>query len=294
MGPQHANRYIKASVPENDRMDEAAMAVRGDEAAWHALPGDEALRRLGSSEAGLAPAEAKARLERHGPNRLPAPERRGALRRFLAQFQNVLIYVLLGAGAITFALGEEEDALVIRGVVVINAIVGFVQEGKAEAALEAIRGMLSPKATVIRAGARTTLPAEDLVPGDVVFLQSGDRVPADLRLLSVTGLRCEEAALTGESVPVDKDATPVPDGADLGDRRSMAYSGTLVTSGQATGVTVATGALTEIGRIGRLLASVETLETPLLRKLDGFARRLTVAILLLAGLVLAFGTLVWD
>jgi len=294
MGPQHANRYIKVSVPENDRMDEAAMAARGDEAAWHALPGDEALRRLGSSKAGLAPAEAKARLERHGPNRLPAPERRGALRRFLAQFQNVLIYVLLGAGAITFALGEEEDALVILGVVVINAIVGFAQEGKAEAALEAIRGMLSPKATVIREGARTTLPAEDLVPGDVVFLQSGDRVPADLRLLSVTGLRCEEAALTGESVAVDKDEASVPDGADLGDRRSMAYSGTLVTSGQATGVTVATGAATEIGRIGRLLASVETLETPLLRKLDGFARRLTVAILLLAGLVLAFGTLVWG
>jgi calcium-translocating P-type ATPase len=294
MGLLHANGYGEASVPENDRMNEAATALPGDEAAWHALPGNEALRRLGSSEAGLAGAEAKARLQRYGPNRLPAPERRGPLRRFLAQFRNVLIYVLLGAAAVAAALGEGEDALVILGVVVINAIVGFVQEGKAETALEAIGGMLSPKATVVREGARTTVPAEDLVPGDIVFLQSGDRVPADLRLLSTTGLRCDEAALTGESIPVDKDEAPVPAGADLGDRRSMAYSGTLVTSGQATGVAVATGASTEIGRIGRLLASVETLETPLMRKLDGFARRLTVVILLLAVVVLAFGTLVWG
>ena len=233
------------------------------------------------------------RLERLGPNRLPPPAKRSALARLIAQFQNVLIYVLLGAAAVAALLGEWKNASVILGVVAINAIVGFVQEGKAEAALDAIRGMLSPHATVLRDGERTTVPAEEVVPGDVIFLQSGDRVPADVRLLEVNSLRCEEAALTGESVPVDKVVTPVAADASLGDRRCMAYSGTLVAYGQATGVVVATGISTELGRIERLLQSVTNLSTPLMRQLDQFARWLTIVILALAVAICAFGMLVW-
>ena len=259
---------------------------------WHAQPVAAGMAVLASGADGLTPAEAAARLATFGPNRLPAAERRSVWHRFLAQFQNLLIYVLLGAALVTTAIGEWEDALVILGVVVVNAIVGFIQEGKAEAALEAIRGQLSPQAMVVRNGQRTTIAAEELVPGDAVFLQAGDRVPADLRLIEVGNLRCDEASLTGESVPVEKDVEPVAADTPLGDRRSMAYSGMLATFGQATGVVVATGPATEIGRIGHLLQAVEVRDTPLTRRLDGFARQLTFAILPLAAAVLAFGTLV--
>ena len=218
--------------------------------------------------------------------------RRSAWHRFLAQFKNLLIYVLLGATLVTAAIGEWEDALVILGVVVINAIIGFIQESKAEAALNSIRDLLTTKATVVRDGGRVTVAAEELVPGDAVFLQPGDRVPADLRLIEVADLRCDEAALTGELVPVEKCVEPVAADAPLGDRRSMAYSGMLATFGQATGLVVATGSATEIGRIGRLLQTVEVRDTPLTKRLDGFARQLTMAILLLAATLLAFGTLV--
>lgn len=259
---------------------------------WHALPVAAVMAALAANAGGLTTAEAAARRATFGPNRLPAPMRRRAWRRFLAQFDNLLIYVLLGAALATAAIGEGEDALVILGVVVINAMVGFVQEGRAEVALEAIRNLLAPTATVARDGRRTALPAEALVPGDAVFVQAGDRVPADLRLIEIDGLCCDEAALTGESVPVAKDAHAAPRDAALGDRTAMAYAGTLATSGQALGLVVATGAASEIGRIGRLLQAVELRHTPLTRRLDGFARQLTVAILLLAVAVLLFGTLV--
>src|SRR5579859_3611301 len=176
------------------------MAERRD---WHALDGAQALAELASTRAGLSIAEAKARLEQYGPNRLPPPPRRGPLMRFLAQFHNVLIYVLIASAAITAALGEWVDAGVIAGVIVVNAIVGFIQEGKAEEALEAIRKMLSLSALVLRGGERRSLPAEQLVPGDVVLLASGDKVPADLRLLEARNLRIDEALLTGESVPAE-------------------------------------------------------------------------------------------
>jgi magnesium-transporting ATPase (P-type) len=261
--------------------------------AWHALSAQAVLEQLSAAAEGLSSAEARARLERFGPNRLPPPARRGALARFMAQFQNPLIHVLLGAAAVAVLLGEWENALVILGVAVINAAVGFIQEGKAEAALDAIRSMLSPHATVVRDGERTTVPAGEVVPGDVVFLQSGDRVPADIRLLGVNSLQCEEAALTGESVPVDKTVAPVAADASLGDRRCMAYSGTLVAYGQATGVVAATGISTELGRIERLLKGVTNLSTPLMRQLDQFARRLTIIVLALAVAICAFGILVW-
>ncbi|MGN2390708.1 cation-transporting P-type ATPase [Pelomicrobium sp. G1] len=261
---------------------------------WHALDAGAVMERLGTRRAGLSAEEAAERLGRFGPNRLAPPKRRSPLVRFLLQFHNVLIYVLLAAVVVTAALGHWVDSAVILGVVLVNALIGFFQEGKAEKALEAIRGMLSPKATVRRAGRRMEIPAEELVPGDVVLLASGDKVPADLRLIEANSLRIEEAALTGESEPVEKALVPVDPGTPIGDRVCMAYSGTLVTYGQGAGVVVATGAATELGRIGAMLEQVEQVETPLLRKMAAFARQLTAAILAAAALVFAFGILVRD
>jgi magnesium-transporting ATPase (P-type) len=259
---------------------------------WHALTTAEVLARLESHPEGLSGAAAAERLAVHGPNRLPTPKRRGPLLRFLVQFHNVLIYVLLIAAGVTAALGHWVDCAVILGVVVVNALIGFVQEGKAEKALESIRNLLSLRAFVMRDGRRQELPAEKLVPGDIVLLQAGDKVPADLRLLQVKELRIDEAILTGESQPVTKAAGPVAAAAAMGDRFGMAYSGTAVTYGRGTGVVVATGRTTEIGRISEMLAEVQSLTTPLLARMDTFARWLTVAIIVLAGGTFAFGVLV--
>ena len=259
--------------------------------AIHAMDYAAVLRALDVTGDGLSAAEAAQRLERHGPNRLTERRGRGPLVRFLLQFHNVLIYVLLVAAVVTALLGHWVDSGVIVGVVVINAIVGFIQEGKAEQALAAIRRMLSVKAVVLRAGRQLTVPAEELVPGDVVRVQSGDRVPADLRLLRVKNLRLDEASLTGESLPVEKQIEPVDAQAPLGDRSCMAYSGTLVTYGQGSGVVVATGDATELGRISELLSEVEQLETPLLRKIASFGRRLSIVILVIAALTFVLGTL---
>jgi magnesium-transporting ATPase (P-type) len=258
---------------------------------WHALAAEAACAALGSGLAGLDEREAARRLAACGPNRLTPPKRRGPLVRFLLQFHSVLIYVLLVAVVITALLGEWIDSGVIFGVVLINALIGFVQEGKAEQALAAIREMLSLEARVVRDGHRRGVPADELVPGDVIVLQAGDKVPADVRLIEAKSLRVQEAALTGESVPVDKSVPPVPGEALLGDRSSMAYAGTLVVYGQGRGLVVATGDAAEIGRLGAMLAEVQTLETPLLRQLAGFGRQLTLAILLLAAATFAFGLL---
>lgn len=258
---------------------------------WHALDCESALKAVESQVVGLTQEEAAQRLARYGPNRLRPPRKRAAWQRFLMQFHNVLIYILLGAGLVTALLSHWVDTSVILGVVVINALIGFMQEGKAERAMDAIRRMLSVQACGLRNGVRGQIPAEGLVPGDIVFLQSGDKVPADLRLLKIKDLRVEEAALTGESVPVEKHLNPVPETAPIGDRRDMAYSGTLVTYGTGTGVVVGTGDATEIGRINAMLARVQTLTTPLLRKIGAFGRRLSIAIILGALAVFLFGTL---
>ncbi len=259
---------------------------------WHALPAEEVLRRLGARAEGLSSEEAAARRRRFGPNRLPGARRRPAWLRFLLQFHNVLIYVLLVAGIVTLMLGELVDSAVIFGVVVINALIGFLQEGRAERAMDAIRGMLAPKAAVLRDGHRLTLAAEELVPGDIVFLQAGDRVPADLRLLRARNMQVMEAVLTGESLPVEKEVRPVAEDTPLGDRSSMVFSGTLVSRGQGTGVVVATGTATEIGRIGVMLETVEQVETPLLRQLGALGRVITVWILIVAAFAMIFGILV--
>jgi magnesium-transporting ATPase (P-type) len=254
---------------------------------WHALTGEEALDHLGAPPGGLSAAQAAERLARVGPNRLPAAPRPGLLRRFLEQFRNLLIYVLLGAAAVSLLLGHPLDAAVILAVVVLNAIVGVVQEGRAEQALAAIRDMLAPHAAVLRDGRRQDLDAAEVVPGDIVLLEAGDRVPADLRILAARGLRAEEAMLTGEAVPADKHEGPVDAAAPLGDRHGLLFSGTLVVAGQARGVAVATGTATEIGKVSAMLAGVETLETPLIRLMNRFARQVTVVVLVLSGL--AFG-----
>jgi magnesium-transporting ATPase (P-type) len=254
------------------------------------MPAGEVEERLATdSSKGLDADQASARLDRHGPNQLPEGKRRGPARRFLAQFHNVLIYVLLVAGFTKAMLGLWVDASIIFGVVVLNAVLGFVQEGKAEKALESIRNMLSAQARTVRGGETRLIPAEQLVPGDVVLLESGDRVPADLRLIDARNLRTEEAALTGESVPVDKTSEPVPAGSTIGDRGCMAFSGTMVVSGRATGLVVATGSSTELGRINALLAAVSSLQTPLLRQIKQFGYVITAIVAIVGVLVFAWG-----
>ncbi|MBX3024807.1 HAD-IC family P-type ATPase [bacterium] len=259
-------------------------------ATWHALSAADVVSRLTTdAQRGLAAGEANARLARYGPNRLPAGRKRGPLARFLAQFNNILVYVLLAAGFTKMMLGLWVDAAIILGVVVLNGLLGFIQEGRAEKALDSIRNMLSAEARTTRDGETRMLPAEELVPGDVVLLESGDKVPADLRLTEVKNLRTEEAALTGESVPADKSPQPVSAKATVGDRENMAFSGTMVVSGRAVGVVVATGSDTELGRINQLLAGVSALETPLLRQIKKFGYAITAAIGIVTVLVFSYG-----
>jgi magnesium-transporting ATPase (P-type) len=258
---------------------------------WHAVAAHEVLRSFGSGPRGLAGQEAARRLQQHGPNVLPEAPPRHPVLRFLAQFNNALIYFLLVAALAAAILGHYVDAAVIAAVVLVNAVIGFVQEGKAEAALEAMRRMISPRASVLRDGERCTVAVAELVPGDLVLLEAGDRVPADLRLVRARGLLIDEALLTGESVAAQKLEDAVAADAPLGDRHGMAYSGTLVAAGQASGVVVATGMRTEIGRISALLQSVEQLTTPLLRQINRFGVVFTWVALAVAALVFAFA--VW-
>lgn len=259
--------------------------------AWHAREISDALQHLDASIGGLSQDEAAKRLERHGSNSLPATGGSGPFKRLLTQFDNLLIYVLIGAAVIAAFLGHAIDASVILAVVILNAAIGFIQEGRAEQALDAIRDMISPKASVMRGGRRVTLDATDIVPGDTLLLEAGDRVGADVRLIKARNLRIDEAVLTGESVPEEKSTKPTSLGAMLGDRTSMAFSGTLVTSGLGSGVVVATGPGTELGRISTLLSRVEQLETPLIRQMNMFARLLTIIILALSAGAFAFAVL---
>lgn len=259
---------------------------------WYSRGADETLNFFNATTAGLTAEEAASRLNQYGSNKLPEVKPRGPLGRFLLQFHNLLIYVLIVAGVITALLQHWVDAGVIFGVVFINAVIGFIQEGKAENALRAIRMMLSPNAMVLRAGRQQSMKAELLVPGDVVLLQSGDKVPADMRLIRAKGLQIQEAALTGESVPVSKNLEQVSEQAVIGDRRCMAFSGTIVTHGQGTGVVVATGARTQLGQISALVAGVEAITTPLLRQMAQFGHWLTIAIIVIAAVNFAFGVLI--
>ena len=291
MNAENENNLIgEPGAQQANESDDQAPASR----SWHSESSKTVLESLETNHNGLSKEEAVHRLAKHGPNRLPEAKARGPLVRFFFQFHNVLIYVLIAAGVVTALLGHWVDASVILGVVIINAMIGFVQEGKAENALRAIRQMLSPNAMVLRHGKQVTIPAEELVPGDVVLMQSGDKVPADLRLFRVKGLQIQESVLTGESIAVEKIIDPVAQEAVIGDRRCVAYSGTLVTQGQGTGVVIATGAQTEIGHISTLVSEVESLTTPLLRQMAQFGRWLTLAILAIAIITFIFGSLVRD
>ncbi|MBC7191243.1 HAD-IC family P-type ATPase [Marinobacter sp.] len=259
---------------------------------WYAHSAEQV--RVELSAAGpLSAEDVTARLGQYGPNQLPEGARRGPLARLGRQLRNFLIYVLLTAVAITAALGHWVDAGVILAVVVIQTLVGFIQEGRAEQALSAIRHMLAPRARVVRAGGQQQLDAGELVPGDTVLLEPGDRVPADIRLEKTSNLKIDEAILTGESEAVEKSPEPVNTSSALGDQSCLAFSGTMVTTGTGRGVVVRTGAATEIGRISGLLASTTSLKTPLLEQMDRFARGLSILVII-AGVAIFFGGLAFS
>lgn len=257
---------------------------------WYAIEAEEVLKELDvDAEQGLDSSEVKKRLEEYGRNELPKGKKRQWWMRLLLQFHNTLIYVLIAAAVITALLNHWIDTWVILAVIIINALIGFIQEGKAEQALESIREMLSLEAVVIRDGKKQTVEAEELVPGDIVMLKSGDKIPADLRLVKSKDLRVEESPLTGESTAVDKVIEPVEEGSIVGDQISMAFSGTVVTYGKATGVVVATGSDTELGKINQMISEVEKITTPLLQQIEKFGKWLSLIILLITGAFFAFG-----
>ncbi len=258
---------------------------------WHALAPHEALRRLDSRSDGLDPGEAARRLEAVGPNVIPRGRVEGPLKVLFRQFTSPIVLLLIASTVVAMLLGKFVDGLVVLAAVVINAIVGFIQEYRAGKAVEALSRMVPHDTTVLRGGGQSTVPSSELVPGDVVALASGDRVPADARLLVVRNLRVDEAALTGESVPVGKGAEAAPGDAVLGDRRSMAYGGTLVTSGHAKAVIVETGARTELGRISAMIEQATDLDTPLTQALDKVGKWLTVAVLVVAGALMGISLL---
>ena len=259
---------------------------------WHFLHHDDVAQMLSADlERGLSDSEAARRIDEHGPNRLAETPGVPEWRRFAAQLAQPLVLVLIVAGAVTAVLGEWVDSSVIFGVVVVNAVIGYVQEGRAEAALKALMASVATEVTVLRDGCQARLPALQLVPGDLVVLAAGDKVPADLRLAKSSELRVDEAALTGESVPVSKQIPPVEVETPLAERRNMAYSGTAVVAGSGRGIVVATGERSETGRIARAIADTASLATPLTRQLTRFASQLLLVIGALAVFTFVIGLL---
>jgi len=259
---------------------------------WHTLSAAEAQKHLGVDfRFGLDDAEVRRRAELYGPNALPQGKRTTALVRFLRQFNNALIIILLIGAAITTALGDITDASVILGVVLLNALIGFLQEGKAVAALEALSSTVRGETTVLRAGKRRRISITDVVPGDIVLLEAGDRVPADARILRVKDCTVAEAALTGESVPVTKHVDMLPPDTVVADRTNMVFASTVVTAGAATVIVTATGASTEVGAISALLDEPVSLQTPLTRTIERFSKLILYGILVLAGLTAGIGLL---
>ena len=259
---------------------------------WHTLPIDATLQCLHADAQGLTSAEAAARLQQYGPNALPEGRGRSVARMLLDQFADFMILVLIAAAVVSGIVGEPSDTIAIFVIVLLNAAIGFTQEWRAERAMAALRRMAAPSARVRRDGAVATLAADGLVPGDVVLLEAGNVVPADLRLIEAAQLRVAEAALTGESQPVEKRTEALAETQlALGDRGNMAWKGTLVANGRGTGVVVATGLATELGRIARLLESAEEVKTPLQKRLARFGARLAWAVLAICAIVFAAGLL---
>jgi P-type Ca2+ transporter type 2C len=290
--PRRAGRAEDSPEPQAVAVTRGAMdaTANRERVSWYAMSAGEALSGLGASPAGLDAEEARRRLAGHGYNELTV-QKRSALLRFLLQFHNAMIYILLAAACVTgFLLHELVDTLVILGVVVLNVIIGFVQEGKAEAAIEALKKMIVAESPVLRDGRKQVIATRELVPGDVVLLEGGSRVPADLRLLQARNLYADEAALTGESVPVSKHTETI-EAAHLGpgDQRNMAFSGTFITRGTGQGVVTSTGRQTEFGRIAALMQETPRIITPLTRKIDEFTRFLIIAILIIAAASFGLG-----
>ncbi|MBI5548987.1 MAG: HAD-IC family P-type ATPase, partial [Deltaproteobacteria bacterium] len=256
---------------------------------WHSKSLEQALASLGSSQEGLTQVEAERRVGEYGPNAFSSARPPSAWRMLGRQLNDPIIYLLLAATVLAAGLGKITDAIVVFAAIALNTLIGFVQEIRANQAIGAISRMVPNHATALRDGERRTLLAEALVPGDVILLSAGDRVPADARLLSVHGARADESALTGESLPVDKQPRPVPAGSVLGDRSDMVYGGTTLTTGAARGVVVATGSSTELGRISALLEQAQELQTPLTRTLARVGRLLTYGVVGLSAVLFAVG-----
>lgn len=259
-------------------------------ANWHTQKVEEVINYFESnSENGLSAKQVTARQNEFGLNQMPKGKKKHPLVKFLLQFHNTLIYILIIAAVITALMDHWIDTWVIAAVVIINALIGFVQEGKAEKALDSIKNMLSLNALVIRDGKQQKIEAEQLVPGDIVKLKSGDKIPADFRIVEAKNLQIEESALTGESIAVEKNTSAVEEDALLGDQSGMAFSGTVVMQGSCTGIIVATGSATEIGKINTLMSEVEEITTPLLQQIESFGKLLSFVILGVTALFFAFG-----
>ena len=278
------------SVEADERRTGVPAAAATEAREWHAQEIDRVLTRLETTRAGLEAREGSRRLAAYGPNELQAFERGSAWHTLLAQFHNVLISILLVATALSGLLGHAIEAIVIAVIVLFAVLLGFLQEYRAERALEALRKLAAPLAHVFRDGREVTLAARDLVPGDLVVLRAGDRVPADARIVRAIGLTIEEAALTGESSPAAKTEAALPDAhLAIGDRQNMAYAGTLVACGRGQAVVVATGMSTELGQISRLVQTVESARTPLQDNLDRLGAMLGKAALGVVALIVALG-----
>ncbi len=273
--------------------ESGAQPAAGDDPAWHRRAVDEVVAQLRTDAArGLPPAEAGRRLQAHGPNTIVEGPRRGAVRMLLGQFADFMVLILMAAAVVAGAIGEPQDSVAIAMILLLNAALGFVQEYRAERAMAALKVLAAPHARVRRGGSTAVVPSAELVPGDVVLLEAGNAVAADLRLIESAQLTIDEAALTGESQPVDKqEAVLDAEAVSLGDRRNMAYKGTLVTYGRGAGIVVATGMGTELGRIAALLRDTEEGRTPLQRRLARFGQRLAVAVLALCAVIFVAGLL---
>jgi Ca2+-transporting ATPase len=257
---------------------------------WHTLSNEAVFSQLKSAPAGLTSAEAARRLAQHGPNELQAAHRISPWTILFEQFKNVLIVILLAATALSAFLGHGVEAIAIAVIVLFAVLLGFVQEYRAERAIEALRQMAAPTATVLRDGEEEEVPARELVPGDVILLRAGDKIPADVRLIESINLQIEESALTGESVPVEKHAMPLANGElALGDRKNMAYAGTAATYGRGRAVVVATGMNTEFGKIAKMLQTIETGKTPLQENLDKVGQMLARAAFVIVAIIVALG-----
>ncbi len=261
---------------------------------FYRLSVEETLANTVSTAEGISRAESTARLQQYGENALPQKPGKPAWLRFLAHFNDVLIYVLLAAAVLMAVMGHWVDTLVILGVAVINSLIGYIQESNAEKSLQSIRNMLSSEAVVVRQGNHETIPTTALVPGDIVVIRAGDRIPADLRIIEAHNLRVEEAILTGESTVVEKITDRLEGELPLGDRTNLLFSGTTVSSGGGQGVVIATGGDTELGHINQMMADIEQQRTPLLIQMDKLGKAIFIIILVMMAALFVFSVLFRD